>query len=87
MDKQMGNVVVIATLNNDYVKLTGTDLTDEEGIVPGNNVSILIQCSSFREREHLVHKLKAGNNPVINTDRIVNIVDRYRVNWIFTVSG
>lgn len=86
LDSDMRNAVVWATLENKYFKLVGTDLTDENRIVSGNNVSILIECPSFTERTRLIHKLINRNICSIeNTNPLVNIIDIYRICWILSV--
>lgn len=86
MNKEMQKAVIWATLKNEYFKLVGTDLTDEDSIVSGNNVSILIECSSFTERTKLINKLINRNFCSIeNVNPLVNIVDMYRISWILSV--
>ena len=86
LNKEMRKLVVWATLKNEYFKLVGTDLIDEDNIVSGNNVSILIECPSFTERTKLVNKLIGRNFCSIeNTNPLVSIVDIYRVNWLLSV--
>ena len=86
MNEEMRNAVVWATLKNEYFKLVGTDLTDEGSIVSGNNVSILIECSSIAERTKLINKLICRHFcPAENTNPLVNIVDMYHVSWILSV--
>ncbi|WP_153800687.1 hypothetical protein [Foetidibacter luteolus] len=85
MTRQMQEVVICATLENHYFKLMGTDLTTAGRLVPGNNISILVECNSA-ERARFICNL-AGNNycPVSNTDHLIEITDRYRVHWIFSL--
>ncbi|WP_126243450.1 VOC family protein [Chitinophaga rhizosphaerae] len=86
LQPEMRNAVVWATLENEYFKLAGTDLTDDASIYPGNNVSILIECSSFTERTRLINKLINRNFcSMENTNPLVNIVDMYRICWILSV--
>ena len=86
MDTPMRNAVVGATLKNEYFHLVGTDLTDEDSIVPGNSISILIECASYPERNRLICKLINRNFCSIeNSNPLVNVVDIYRVNWILSV--
>ena len=86
MNEEMRNAVVWATLKNEYFKLVGTDLTDEGSIVSGNNVSILIECSSIAERTKLINKLICRHFcPAENTNPLVNIVDMYHVSWLLSV--
>ena len=86
MNQQMRKAVLYATLNNDYLKLVGTDLTDKGNIVQGNNVSILIECNSLLERTELINKL--AEKDARSTDHpspIINVVDKFSINWIFTL--
>lgn len=86
MSNRMQKVIVCATLKNEHFKLIGTDLTDDDGIITGNNMSILIECSSYDERIKLINNLvgrKFGLN--INTNQLINVVDKYRMSWILSV--
>lgn len=87
MSQEMQNAVICATLKNDYFKLMGTDLTDEDSIVPGNNVSIVIECDSFTERNRLINRLTGRNlYSSENTNPQINVIDRYSIQWILSVS-
>ena len=87
MNKQMRNLVIYATLKNEYFKLVGTDLTDERRIVPGNNVSILVECNSFTARAQLINKLVGRNFCSIeNCNPLINVTDKYSINWILSAS-
>lgn len=83
---QIREVVICATLKNEYFKLIGTDLADEGRIVAGNNVSILIECKSFTERIRLINKLIGRNFCSINnTNPFINVTDKYSIKWILRV--
>jgi PhnB protein len=87
MSNQMRKAVVCATLKNAYFKLVGTDLTEGGNIVSGNNISILIECNSFDERTILINKLVSRNFcSTGNTNAFINVIDRYRINWILSVN-
>lgn len=87
MSKQMQKAVICATLKSAYFKLMGTDLTDEDDIVPGNNVSIVIECDSFTERTRLINKLIGRNFcSSENTNPLINVTDKYSIHWILSVS-
>jgi PhnB protein len=87
MSKEMQRVVIYATLKNEYFKLVGSDLMDEGRIVSGNNVSILIECSSLTERSRLINKLVGRNFCSIkNNNPLINVTDKYSINWILSVS-
>lgn len=85
MSREMREAVVTATLQNEYFRLVGTDLTDKGKIVSGNNVSILIGCGSFGERAKLINKL-AGRNfcSLANTNSLIGFKDKYGVQWILS---
>jgi PhnB protein len=87
MGRQMRDMVICATLKSDYLNLMGTDLTGEALLATGNNISILIECDSFTERIRLINKL-AGRNccSIKNTDPLINVTDRYSINWILRVA-
>ena len=87
MDREMREAVLWATLKNEYFNLAGTDLTDEDNVIPGNNVSILIECRSLTERTRLINKLLNRNFcSAENTNPLVNIIDVYRTRWILSVN-
>lgn len=86
LHKQMQNVVVSATLTNAYFKLVATDLSGDGGIVIGNNISILVECASFSERERLTSFLSADKKAYTqNGDRLISVLDRYSINWILSI--
>lgn len=85
MSRQMRKVVICATLKNEYFKLVGTDLTDEGGVVSGNNMSIFIECGSLEERTKLINRLSVKKSYSLNnTNRLINITDRYNVHWVLS---
>lgn len=87
MSREMRKAVIWATLENQYFKLAGTDLTDDGNIVSGNNVSILIECASFAERTRLICKLIGRNFcSMENYNPLINIIDMYRISWILSVN-
>lgn len=87
MSKRMQKIIVSATLKNEYFKLIGTDLTDDGGIVIGNNMSILIECNSYNERSLLINNLLGREFDLkINTNQLINVVDKYRLSWVLAVS-
>lgn len=88
MSQQMQNVVIYASLKNEYFNLVGTDLTNESKIVSGNNISILIECISLSERIRLINKL-VGRNYCLSesTNPLINVIDKYSVNWILSANS
>lgn len=87
MTREMQQVVISATLRNNYFKLMGTDLNDEGRLAAGNNISILIECDSFIERAKLIAKLIDKNFCSIeNTNPLINVRDKFCINWILRVA-
>ena len=86
MDKRIRDVVVCATLTNDYFKLAASDLPDDAGVVIGNNISIMIECASNSERDKL-HALLSDTKSVRKkgSNKMISVVDRYHINWILSV--
>lgn len=86
LDERMQGIVVSATLTNNYFKLVATDLTGDAGIVIGNNISILVECTTLIERNRLCNFLcahKSANN--YNDDKLISVLDRYNINWILSI--
>jgi PhnB protein len=86
MDKRIRDVIVCATLTNDYFKLAASDLPDDAGVVIGNNISIMIECASNSERDRLSELLSDRKKTQRkNRNKMISVVDRYHVNWILSV--
>jgi PhnB protein len=86
LDKRMQDVVVSATLTNNYFRLVATDLTGDDGIVIGNNISILVECASLSERERFTSFLCADKSEYRqNSDPLISVLDRYSINWIMSI--
>jgi PhnB protein len=86
LDERMQGIVVSATLTNNYFKLVATDLTGDAGIVIGNNISILVECTTLIERNRLCNFLcaqKCAHN--YNDDKLISVLDRYNINWILSI--
>jgi len=88
VDFEFREAVICATLENEYIKLVGTDLSAEGRIVSGNRMSIMIECDSFTHRAKLVNKLVGRNFCSLkNTDQLINVTDPYSVNWVLSVNA
>src|SRR5690242_8141638 len=53
IDSRIRDVIICATLTNDYFKIAASDLPADSGIVIGNNISIMIECGTSSERNRL----------------------------------
>ena len=84
--KAMKKVVVSAVLTNKYFKVVGTDLADNYGVVFGNNIGILVECISDADRNRINDFLSGGKNDDNATgDNLINVTDKYKVNWILII--
>ena len=56
----MRKKILHATLRSEKILLMGTDLVGEQGLIKGNSVSLLIDCSSEAETREFYRKLSHG---------------------------
>lgn len=86
MSREMQSAVLSATLTNDFIRLVGTDLSDEGKVIAGNKVAILIYCDSYSERARLINKLVGRNFcSYKNQHPYINVTDLYNVHWILSI--
>ncbi|MEQ8582637.1 MAG: VOC family protein [Marinoscillum sp.] len=60
MSEPMKACIVHATLSNGVMKLMGSDIVPESGLVKGNSVSLSLTCTSTGELKRLYRKLSSG---------------------------
>jgi len=60
MPPQMKECVLHATLTKDALVLMGSDMVDENGLLKGNSVSLMLNCSSEEEIKTCFEKLSSG---------------------------
>lgn len=53
----MRQFIVHSTLKRENLSLMGTDMVGDEGLIKGNNSSILIECSTKEEAKEVYDKL------------------------------
>ena len=88
MPKKMKNSILQATLTNGNVVIMATDITPQSGLVKGNNISLLLDCSSEVEIETLYKKLLVGgyaNHPLEETfwgALFGDVTDKYGNHWL-----
>jgi PhnB protein len=88
MPEQMKNSIMHSELRRDNIVLMGSDMCSDEGLVKGNSVSLLINCSSEEEINQLYEKLSVGGkraNPVQPTHwgaLFGNLTDKYGNHWM-----
>lgn len=62
MPAEMKKNIVHSTLRRDSIVLMGSDLVGENGLIKGNAVSLLLDCSSEKEIRDCYAKLANGGN-------------------------
>lgn len=84
----MKQQVLQATLINQRLVLMGTDMVQDRGLVKGNSVSLLLNCSSKEELRNYYRRLSAGGtatHPVASNHFggwFGDLVDKYGNQWL-----
>jgi PhnB protein len=60
MPKKMKDCILHSTLTNGFLVLLGSDIVNESGLIRGNSVSLVLNCSSEKEIRNSYEKLSAG---------------------------
>lgn len=83
-----GRKILHASLRKDGLILMASDMTDREGVIKGNAISLALNCSSNREIRDYFDRLSRGGQI---TDPLKeqfwgslfgSLIDRYGVNWL-----
>lgn len=89
--EKMKNNILHAELKADRVTLMGSDMTPHDGLIKGNNISILLFCKSEIELLDIFQKL-AGNgdeNQISETHSgslRANLTDKFGHHWMLDYS-
>jgi PhnB protein len=89
----MQDCIVHATLSIGTVIINGSDMVGDNGLIRGNAVSMLINCSSEHEIRELFKNLSAGgcaSHPLETTHwgaLFGGLTDRYKNCWLLNYSG
>jgi PhnB protein len=90
LPERIKRVILQATLVNDQLILIGSDIISEQGLVIGNAVCLLLQCSNENELKEYYEKLLAGGveiHPLTNTywgAAFGVLQDRYGHQWLLS---
>ncbi len=88
MPVKMKDCVVQSTLSNKTFMLMGSDIVDDKGLVKGNTVSLLLDCSSEEEVNDRYTKLASGGEathpPTISFWGALfgDLTDKFGNHWI-----
>lgn len=88
MPQKMSECILHSSLSNGNVIIMATDITPEAGRISGNNVSLMIDCSSEEEINSCYTNLIAGGyskHPLENTfwgAIFGDLTDKYGNHWL-----
>jgi PhnB protein len=88
MPPQMKKSILHSTLTRGDLVLMGSDMVDENGLVKGNSVSLMLNCSSEKEIKTCYKNLSKGGtatHPLENTfwgALFGDLVDRFGNHWL-----
>lgn len=81
--------IVIGSLFSDSITIHGSDLVYNEGRKVGNYMAVFLHCKTVDERRVLIEKLELDTAHSATVDhesqKLVEIVDRFEVRWILAV--
>lgn len=90
MPEQIGNYILHGVLVKDDFQIMGTDLVDDEGLVRGNAVSMMLNCSTADEVRRYYEKLSIGGkatHPVVESfwgSLFGNLTDKFGNHWLLS---
>jgi PhnB protein len=84
----MKRSIMHAVLAKDDLVIMATDMVEERGLIKGNSISMMLNCSSEEEAQSFYHKLSAGgkaSHPLQETfwgSLFGDLTDRFGNNWL-----
>lgn len=85
---KMRKNILQATLVSDDLLLFATDMVDEKGLIKGNSMAMMLNCTSEEELRAMFKKLSAGakdSHPLQETFSgaiFGNLTDKYGNHWL-----
>ncbi len=86
---EMQDQIMHGTLKTKSFTILGSDMTGPAGYIPGNDVAILIDCSSEEEITDFYNKISAGGT-IIDPLKIefwgamfADLTDKFGIHWMF----
>jgi PhnB protein len=92
MPEKMKNCILHSTLTKDSLILHGSDMVPQAGLVKGNSVSILVNCSTIQEARKIYQKLLAGGESGSDLQDTFwgalfgDVADKYGNHWLINHS-
>ncbi|MBC8045457.1 MAG: VOC family protein [Fimbriimonadaceae bacterium] len=88
MPEHMKQSILHATLIKDSLLIMASDMVTEEGLIKGNSVSLMLNCSSEEELKYSYEKLVEGGeatHPLENTfwgSVFGDLIDKFGNHWL-----
>ncbi len=88
MPPKMKDCILHSTLTNGNVVIMATDISPENGITKGNNISLMLDCSSEDEIKTLYKKLLVGGHSSHSLEDTFwgaifgDLTDKYGNHWL-----
>ncbi len=85
---KMKDCIVHSTLKNETFVIMASDMVNDKGLIKGNAVSLLLNCSSEEEIKNRYAKLSSGGEatypPTVSFWGALfgNLIDKYGNHWI-----
>ncbi len=92
LPQEMRGLVMHSSLTSDKVIIMGSDMTPKGGVYTGNNLSLLVDCSSEDEIRKLFDALAEGGqvrHPVEKTfwgALFGDLTDKYGIQWMLNLN-
>lgn len=87
MPEVMKTPILHAILKNEYFELLATDMTPDEGLLPGNTVSVFMLFPDEAIFNEVLEALSAEaleikSGETENKGRYANLKDKFNINWL-----
>lgn len=88
LPKRMKKCILHSSLHNNDIVLMGTDMVGDKGLIRGNAMSILIECSSEKEMRHYYKMLSYDGQatypiePTFWGALFGGLTDKYGHHWL-----
>lgn len=89
MPLKMKNCILHSELRNENFILMGSDIVSEDGMLKGNNVSLLLNCNNEGQAQKIYKALAKGckqKNPIEITfwgGGFGTLTDKFGIHWMF----
>ncbi|WP_421938443.1 VOC family protein [Pedobacter sp.] len=87
---KIGDCILHSALVKDGLLIMGTDLVDEQGLIKGNSISMMLNCSTADEVRDYYQKLSTGGqatHPLVESfwgSLFGNLTDKFGNHWLLS---